>query len=68
MQELTERQNDICRFIIEYKNKYGYSPTQEEIAEGISISRSTLREHIDRMIKKGRITKTGNVARSIIAN
>jgi len=62
---LTPRQREIYLFIDQYHEDHGFSPTQEEIAEGTSMSRTTLREHLTGLEKKGYISQKENIPRSI---
>ena len=65
MTSLTPRQREIYLFIDQYHEDHGFSPTQEEIAEGTSISRATLREHLFWLERKGYISQKENTPRSI---
>ena len=57
MQELSTQQTNVLQVITDYKNKYGYPPTQEEIASELSIQRTTVQEHLKRLEKKGYISR-----------
>ena len=57
MQELSGQQSKAFQFITDYQEKHGYPPTQEEIADELSLGRSTVREHLDNLEKKGYITR-----------
>ena len=65
MQELTERQTAIYNFVKDYRQKHGYSPSREEIANGVNIHPSTLRIHLDAMKRKSAVTWDENIPRSI---
>jgi len=63
---LTPRQREIYLFIEQYRDRRGYSPTQQEIADGTNICRSTLLEHLASLERKGYISLEENIPRSII--
>jgi len=62
---LTPRQLEVYLFIDQYRDTHGYSPTQQEIADGTNICRSTLYEHLSRLEKKGYISLEKNISRSL---
>ena len=66
MQELTEKQTEIYNFIQNYIQKHGYSPSREEIADGLNIHRSTARGYLIAMKKKSALTWDERVARSFV--
>lgn len=69
MQGLTERQQQILNAIASYVNEKGYSPTVREIADMVGIkSSSTLHAHLQRLEKKGYITKERGKPRTITVN
>ena len=50
---LYKRQRQIVDFIAQYIQKYGYSPTLQEIATSLSVSSlATVHEHLQALIKK----------------
>ena len=57
MPELSEQQTKAFRVIVDYYEKHGFPPTQEEIATQLNIGRSTAREHLDALEKKGYISR-----------
>jgi repressor LexA len=66
MSTLTKRQKQIYDYIKKYIHKHGISPTFEEIKKHLHLKAlSTISEHIDELIEKGFISKTGYGARSI---
>ena len=65
MQSLTPRQREIYLFIGQYRDAHGYSPTQQEIADGTNICRSTLYEHLFGLERKGYISVEKNIPRSL---
>src|SRR5579884_165677 len=63
---LYRRQKQILRFIKEYIDKYGYSPTLGEIAEAMGVSSlATVHEHLQALISKGVIRKYDGAVRGI---
>lgn len=63
---LYKRQKEILRFISEYVDKYGYSPTLGEIADSIGVSSlATVHEHVEALAKKGVIRKFEGSVRGI---
>lgn len=65
MTSLTPRQREIYLFIDQYQEEHGYSPAQEEIADGTNMCRATLRDHLAALKKKGYISYEPNIPRSI---
>ena len=53
MQPVTPRQLDILRFIRDFRDRHGYSPTMQEIADFLHVSKVTVFEHIGALEKKG---------------
>ncbi len=66
MVELTDRQREILLFIIDYQNKNGFSPSIRDICKGVYLSQPSVVRHIDNLMRKGYITYTPRVARSIV--
>lgn len=67
MQGLTERQQQILNAITSYINEKGYPPTVRELADMVGIkSSSTLHGHLQRLEKKGYITKEKGKPRTIV--
>lgn len=63
--ELTPVQAETLAFIAEYRKKNGYSPTVAEMAKAANVNGNAISGRITAMIKKGAITKTPGIARSI---
>ena len=63
---LTYRENDVYKFIIDYHNKYGFSPTIQEISDGVITSRSFARHVVHRLEYKGFIVYDEQKRRSIV--
>jgi repressor LexA len=63
---LYKRQKQILKFIKDYIEKYGYSPTLGEIAEAMGVSSlATVHEHVQALAKKGVIKKFDGSVRGI---
>jgi repressor LexA len=45
--------------------RHGYSPTMQELADQIGVSKVTVFEHVEALIKKGALTRDPNKARSL---
>ena len=63
---ITRRQRQVYDFISEFVQKHGYSPSFEEIGEGLGLnSLATVHKHITNLEKKGLLTRDYNRSRSI---
>jgi repressor LexA len=63
---ITRRQREVYDFISEFVQKQGYSPSFEEIGEGLGLSSlATVHKHISNLEKKGLLTRDYNRSRSI---
>jgi repressor LexA len=63
---ITKRQRQVYDFISEFVQKNGYSPSFEEIGEGLGLSSlATVHKHITNLEKKGLLTRDYNRSRSI---
>ena len=63
---ITKRQRQVYDFISEFVQKNGYSPSYEEIREGLGLSSlATVHKHISNLEKKGLLTRGYNRSRSI---
>lgn len=63
---LYRRQKEILKFIKEYIDRYGYSPTLGEIADEMGVSSlATVHEHLQALIQKGVIRKFEGAVRGI---
>jgi SOS-response transcriptional repressor LexA len=63
--ELTQVQAATLAFIRSYIAKNGYSPTVAEIAEAEKVNVNAIGDRVAALIKKGAITKSDRIARSI---
>jgi len=62
---LTPRQLEILTYIRNARRRLGYSPTLQEIADELGISKITVFEHVEVLIRKGMLTRHSNRARSL---
>jgi repressor LexA len=65
-QELTDKQREIYDIIIQYREKNGYPPSQNEIAEIKGVTRTAIRDYLKALKAKGYISYTKHIARSIV--
>ncbi|MBN2212445.1 MAG: transcriptional repressor LexA [Sedimentisphaerales bacterium] len=65
-QVLTPRQVEILDLISDYRRGRGCSPTMQEMAEALGISKVTVFEHVEALIGKGLLRREANRARSLI--
>jgi SOS-response transcriptional repressor LexA len=63
--ELTPAQAETLAFIRSYIAKNGYSPTVAEIAIAEKVNVNAIGERIAQLVKKGAVTKTPRIARSL---
>ena len=63
---LTKKQRRVMDYIASFQELNGYSPSYEEIAEGLGYrSKGTVHKHLKHLVEKGMITKQWNRSRSI---
>lgn len=62
---LTPKQLKILQLIRESRIVRGYSPTMQELADELDISKVTVFEHVEALIKKGALKRDPNKARSL---
>ena len=63
---LTKRQKQVLDFIHKFKTDHGYSPSYEEIANGLSLaSLATVHKHISALASKQYVERGHNQSRSI---
>lgn len=62
---LTPKQLKILTRIRDLRLTRGYSPTMKELAEELGVSKVTVFEHIEALIKKGALLRQPNKARSL---
>ena len=61
----TPRQLEIVTLVRDTRRSLGYSPTLQEIADELGVSKITVFEHVEALIKKGMLTRRSNKARSL---
>ena len=44
---------DIEKYVCEFNDRYGYSPTLQEIADGVGISKATASRYVNKMCEDG---------------
>lgn len=63
---LTRRQREVYDYIAAFVQRHGYSPSFEEIGEGMGLSSlATVHKHISNLEKKGLLKRDYNKSRSI---
>lgn len=62
---LTPKQLTILQLIRDSRIHHGYSPTMQEIADALGISKVTAFEHVETLIKRGVLDRERNKARSL---
>ncbi|MBL8762637.1 MAG: transcriptional repressor LexA [Phycisphaerae bacterium] len=62
---LTPKQLKILQLIRNCRVRHGYSPTMQELADEIGVSKVTVFEHVEALIKKGALVREPNKARSL---
>jgi len=62
---LTPKQLRILQLIRDWRVRRGYSPTMQELADEIGVSKVTVFEHVEALIKKGALLREPNKARSL---
>ena len=62
---LTPKQLEVVNLIREYRSIHGYSPTMQELADQLGVSKVTVFERVQALIHKGALTREANRARSL---
>ena len=62
---LTPKQLRILQVVRDSRTRYGYSPTLQEIANEVGVSKVTVFEHVEALIRKGALLRDPNKARSL---
>lgn len=63
---LTPRQKEVLDFLVRFNEEHGYSPSFEEIADGVGLaSLATVHKHITALEQKGYLRRRFNESRSI---
>lgn len=69
MIQLTDRQKQVYDFIANFQKRYSYPPTMQEIAGHLNISGNLgVMRHLAALEKKGYLTRTPGISRSIRLN
>lgn len=63
--KLTPKQFQIVTFVREYNREHGFSPTLDEIAAEMGVSKVTIFEHLKALERKGAVVRTYHKARSV---
>ncbi len=62
---LTPKQLKILKLIRDWRVRTGYSPTMQELADELGVSKVTVFEHVEALIRKGALLREPNKARSL---
>lgn len=62
---LTPKQLRLLTLIRDYQNKHGYSPTMQEMADLLGVTKVTVFEHVGGLEKKGLLRRLKHRARSL---
>jgi len=65
---LTPRQVEIIKVIHAYRSSKGCSPTMQEMADTLGLSKVTVFEHVEALVSKGVLIREPNKTRSLIIN
>ena len=57
MQSLTPRQLQVLQFVRDFRRRFGYSPTMQEIGDQLGLTRVTVFEHVRALERKGAISR-----------
>lgn len=63
---VTPRQMDILRLIRDYRVNSGFSPTMQELADKLDISKVTVFQHVEALEEKGLLRRSRHRARSLV--
>lgn len=67
MEELTERQKEVLRFILQTSEDRGFPPTIREIGEELDIrSTNGVNDHLKALERKGYLTRGDQLSRSLV--
>ena len=62
---LTPKQLRIFEFIRSHRASKGFSPTMQEIADELGVTKVTVFEHVEALVKKGALVRDPNKSRSL---
>lgn len=62
---LTPKQLRIYDLVRQWRRERGYSPTMQELADELGVSKVTVFEHVEALVEKGVLSRNPNKARSL---
>jgi len=62
---LTPKQLEVLKRVAEYRAEQGYSPTMQELADHLGVSKVTVFERVESLVRKGALEREPNKARSL---
>ena len=62
---LTEKQIRVLRFFRDYRKEHGISPTLDEAARALGVSKITIHEHLNQLTRKGAVHRDRAKARAV---
>ena len=62
---LTPKQLRVLDFVKTFRETQGFSPTMQEIADELGVSKVTVFEHVEALVTKGALERDPNKARSL---
>lgn len=65
---LTPKQLYVLKRIRDQRLAHGYSPTMQELADELGVSKVTIFEHVEALIRKGALVREPNKARSLVVS
>ena len=65
MINLTQKQIGVLRFFRDYRRETGIAPTLEEAAQELGVSKITVYEHLNQLVKKGAVRRDKARARAV---
>ncbi len=65
MINLTQKQIGVLRFFRDYRREMGIEPTLEEAAQELGVSKITVYEHLNQLVKKGAVRRDKARARAV---
>lgn len=64
-QKLTARQMAVLNFVVRFIKKRGYTPSYDDMEEGLCIRRNAILQHIKAIERKGWISRIPNAHRGL---
>lgn len=62
---LTPKQKAILLFLTDHLERFGFAPTQQEIADALSMTRSLVLYHLNVLEKSGYLERLGDKRRNL---